>query len=673
MTHDWLAGRLGCRLDGLAALAGRRAGAGFFWRVCWPAWHGLALACLLMARAAAADTVPLVLQGTAVSWLRDPGGHLDIAQVAAAGSFEPLRGSLRAGRSPDAFWLRVVLPEEARGSGPLLEVSAGGLADVRLYQAERGGGWAERLGGNALPFHQRELPVRGAVFRLAQPRPGDVLYLRVRSAQAMAAELRLWPEPALQAAAGAGTLGAGMYLGLMLTVVLFNVAGWLVTQRSLYGFFALFVAAGTVRWFVSGGLAGQFLFPAGPIVPQPLADALLGLQALCANVFRARLLQLRERAPRLLRYFHGMMLLSAAAMAAAFTGHFTAVMTLLYLGTLAGHLLSIPVYAGLWRTGGPAGRLIVAALMMYGAMLLPGMLGALGLVPLHAFTLRMAQLVDLPAVLALHLVIVLRMRDAERERNLARLQASHAVAASQRERDAREEQGRLLAMMAHEVRTPVAVIDAAAYSLRLLDDGRADRPDRAQRDSRYQSIRLAVRRLTLLSELAEARERMAHGEERLRAAPLDLPALSREVLATLEPRAAARIVLDVPAEAGGEALPPLAADARLLHFALLNLIDNALKYAHAWTVVRIEIAARDDMGRRGVAWRIRDRGPGVPPGKEEAIFEKFHRLDELAGHPGLGLGLPLARKIAELHGGSLRYEPDWRAGACFALWLPEAA
>jgi len=664
MIHDWLAGRLGCRPEWGAAPARRRVGAGCL----RPAWRGLALACLLMARAAAADDGPLLLQGTAVSWLRDPGGRLGIAQVAAAGGFAPLRGSLRAGRSQDAFWLRVVLPPAVRDSGHLLEVSPGGLADVRLYEG-RGGAWRERPGGGAVPFRQREMPVRGAVFWLARPRPGDVLYLRIRTGQAMAAELRLWREPALQAAAGVATLGAGMYLGLMLTVALFNLAGWLVTRRGLYGLFALFVAAGALRWFVSGGLAGQFLFPAGPAVPQPLADALLALQALCANLFRIRLLQLRERAPRLLRYFQGLVLLGALAVAAAPTGHFTAAMRLLYAATLAGHVLSVPVYASLWRTGGAAGRLIVAALLLYCVVLLPAMLGALGLVPLHPLALQAAQLVDLPAVLALHLVLMLRMRDAERERNQAMLQASHAVAATERERGAREEQDRLLAMMAHEVRTPVAVIDAAAHSLRLLDDAR---PDRAQRDSRYQSIRLAVRRLTLLSELAEARERLAPGDGHQPAEPFDLHGLSRQVLATLEPQAAARVALAVRAGPAGEAPPQLAGDARLMHFALLNLVDNALKYAYPDTAIRIDIAARGHLGRRGVAWRIRDHGPGVPPGKEEAIFEKFQRFDERAGHPGLGLGLPLARRIAELHGGALRCEPDWRAGACFALWLPEA-
>ncbi|WP_454719736.1 MULTISPECIES: sensor histidine kinase [Cupriavidus] len=625
-----------------------------------------------MAHASAADDGPLVLQGEAVSWLRDPGGRFGVAQVAAAGGFAPLRGVLRASRSQDTFWLRVVLPPAASDSGHLLEVSPGGLADVRLYEADRAGLWRERLGGNAVPFRQREVPVRGAVFRLARPRPGDVLYLRIRTGQAMAAELRLWHEPVLAAAAGAATLGAGMYLGLMLTVALFNGVGWLVTRRGLYGFFALFVAAGALRWFVSGGLAGQFLLPGGPVVPPPLADALLACQALCANLFRSRLLELRERAPRLLRYFQGMALLSAVAVAAAPTGYFTAAMRLLYAGALAGHVLSAPLYASLWRSGGPAGRLIVGALMMYCAVLLPGMLGALGLVPLHPLALQAAQAVDLLAALALHLVLVLRMRDAERERNQARLQASHAIAVSERERGARKEQGRLLAMMAHEVRTPVAVIDAAAHGLRLLDDAG---PGCVQRDSRYQSIRHAVRRLTLLSELAEARERLVPGEEHMEAAPFDLPGLSRQVLATLEPQAAARIALNVRvgAQAGGEALPRLAGDARLMHFALLNLIDNALKYAYPETAIRIDIAAGGHLGRHGVAWCIRDQGPGVPPGKEDAIFEKFHRLDTGAGHPGLGLGLPLSRRIAELHGGSLRCEPGWRAGACFALWLPEAA
>ena len=72
----------------------------------------------------------------------------------------------------------------------------------------------------------------------------------------------------------------------------------------------------------------------------------------------------------------------------------------------------------------------------------------------------------------------------------------------------------------------------------------------------------------------------------------------------------------------------------------------------------------------GVGWHIEDSGPGVPPGMEERIFEKYTRLGESSGTAGLGLGLYLVRHIVEHHGGSVRAEIGRSMGAGFIVWLP---
>lgn len=108
-------------------------------------------------------------------------------------------------------------------------------------------------------------------------------------------------------------------------------------------------------------------------------------------------------------------------------------------------------------------------------------------------------------------------------------------------------------------------------------------------------------------------------------------------------------------------------------FAVLNLIDNAIKYSTPETPVHISITP--DAAGTGVNWRIRNAGRQIPAGNEKRLFEKYHRLDETSAQPGLGLGLPISRQIVEKHAGRLtleRSDPDWQ-GACFCIWLPEAA
>jgi two-component system sensor histidine kinase KdpD len=95
---------------------------------------------------------------------------------------------------------------------------------------------------------------------------------------------------------------------------------------------------------------------------------------------------------------------------------------------------------------------------------------------------------------------------------------------------------------------------------------------------------------------------------------------------------------------------------------LVNLLGNAIKYAPARSTVRITITSRE--GR--VAYRVEDEGPGVPPGDVERIFDIYvTKADEESR--GLGLGLPLSRRLARLLGGGLHAVSRPDKGGCFVL------
>ena len=97
-----------------------------------------------------------------------------------------------------------------------------------------------------------------------------------------------------------------------------------------------------------------------------------------------------------------------------------------------------------------------------------------------------------------------------------------------------------------------------------------------------------------------------------------------------------------------------------------NLIDNAVKYSAAGDTV--EIAASALNGR--VVVEVHDRGPGIPREQQRLIFEKFGRATGGTAKPGTGLGLFIARSIAEAHGGTLEVQSLPGQGATFTLELP---
>jgi signal transduction histidine kinase len=97
----------------------------------------------------------------------------------------------------------------------------------------------------------------------------------------------------------------------------------------------------------------------------------------------------------------------------------------------------------------------------------------------------------------------------------------------------------------------------------------------------------------------------------------------------------------------------------------MNLISNSIKYAAGYP---IEVSARRD-GEQAVL-RVRDRGPGIPEADISRIFERFERAGSSHNYGGMGIGLYVARQIAEAHGGTIVASNATDGGACLIVRLP---
>jgi two-component system sensor histidine kinase KdpD len=113
-------------------------------------------------------------------------------------------------------------------------------------------------------------------------------------------------------------------------------------------------------------------------------------------------------------------------------------------------------------------------------------------------------------------------------------------------------------------------------------------------------------------------------------------------------------------------LPLINVDAVLIERVLCNLLENAAKYTPGGTTIDIE--AHADSQFLNVV--VSDNGPGLPAGREEAIFEKFTRGERESSTPGIGLGLAICRAIVEAHGGTIRAETTPKGGAAFRFTIP---
>ncbi|MHC5264082.1 sensor histidine kinase [Streptomyces sp. UC4497] len=210
-----------------------------------------------------------------------------------------------------------------------------------------------------------------------------------------------------------------------------------------------------------------------------------------------------------------------------------------------------------------------------------------------------------------------------------------------------ERQRRFVADASHELRSPIASLrtqlEVGAAHPELLDvDGAVEDTVRLQE--------LAAD-LLLLARL-DAGEKPGGGE-------VDLGALVREELSQ-------RVGDRVPVAVDVAAVPQVSGSRGQLARVLGNLVDNAQRHARAG--VRVAVRAED--GR--VLLRVADDGQGVPEDERERIFERFVRLDDARTRDGggAGLGLAIARDVAERHGGSLTVRSAPEGGALFELALP---
>ncbi|HFZ1095194.1 TPA: two-component system sensor histidine kinase KdpD [Klebsiella oxytoca] len=218
----------------------------------------------------------------------------------------------------------------------------------------------------------------------------------------------------------------------------------------------------------------------------------------------------------------------------------------------------------------------------------------------------------------------------------------------------------LLAALSHDLRTPLTVLfgQAEILTLDLASEGSKHAP---QANEIRQHVLNTTRLVNNLLDMA----RIQSGGFNLHKEWLTLEEVVGSALRMLEPGLGGRhIQLDLP-----DPLLLVHVDGPLFERVLINLLENAVKYTGPQA--QIGIAAHVDPHH--LLLEVWDNGPGIPPGQEQAIFDKFARGNKESAIPGVGLGLAICQAIVEVHGGTISAESRPQGGACFRVTLPREA
>lgn len=603
----------------------------------------VAVAPVLTVQASAADD--LVVDR---AWLEDPAATLSLADVISQ-PFTPAGLMLTRGYTASAHWLRVkVGPGD--GSPVVLRVRPTYLDRVELHEPDPDapGQWRTRVTGDRTPFMERDLPSAALGFTVRPDGPETTYYLRLATASTSLLHVEALPPQIAALRDLRIDVSEILILGLLLWILFWTASDFVARRDPVVGCFAV-----NQLFFISYNVLimgyGALIFPSAPV---GFVDKLTSVVVIATPLFSLltnRLLLRQFDLHPIARW----MLNALIALTVVAMGLLAAGLTLqaLKLNAIVVALIVplLPVLAFSTRREAPPGRRALWIVYMIQAVsLFLTMLPLLGLLPATTWNLDANIIHGLLSDLPMFVLLALRSR-AERQRGLeAQIGLDLTRRQLELQRTQFDLQNRFMAMLTHELRTPLSVIRMAVGTAKV------DGEPRQLIDDAFRNMADIIDRCTFADRMDQQRLDVTR-------APVDVGSVLRVVIGASP--GAGRVRLDA------EDLPELASDAQLIKVAVQNLIDNALKYSPADSL--IEVSAREEAGERGPGVRIAVANLCGPAGTPDAaqVFEKFYRGPKARMKSGSGLGLYIVHGIATLLGGSVSYEiRDERAR--FSLWLP---
>ncbi len=612
------------------------------------------------------EDVPVIkLNNGKLSFFRDPSGSLhlkDIQKAHSQGEFKPLKGNLSAGYVQDTFWLHLSLKRVS--SYPKdwwLEVLPPYLDNIQLFHINTLNQLDHRRSGDFMPQADKEDNYRGSLFKLALDVGTHEIYIKLKTTSTMVAMVNLWQPKAFGEHLRNSYFLFGLYFSLILTVLIFNMVNFILSRRIIFIVYVFYLALNSIQWLGILGFISEFVFQSQPLFANLTLGISLSLSAAMAFVFFTLLFELKTYHPYIYRFnLFGTIFSIATAIATPLGYYQIFAPWMLFIAIASISLAPWPIIR-LWRSQEVWARLLAVAHLFFVTLVSLNILGSLALIPFNELTVYAGMASNTFHLSILHFGIMLHYIKIENNHKKSIEKSMRVEQQFLLEKAHNKEQSQLLSMITHEIRTPMTVISAANESLRLIDE--IEQITDENRSRRYDRIQKSIMRMNLVMEMAQLQtdEKASFFEVK----SFDIYLLTKEVTNLCGSDAEKRIILDY-----SERKIWLEGDVKRIKIALLNLVDNSLKYSNVNTPIIIKINPIDHDGSLGIQWTIEDQGVGIPHSMEHKIFEKYQRGDERMKLPGMGLGLFLVSEIIQRHGGHINVKNSMLGGAVFTLWLP---
>jgi signal transduction histidine kinase len=572
-------------------------------------------------------------------FLIDHSGDLNINTALASGDWKARTSAKGFGFIGHPVWLRyrITIPEASHQEW-LLESNNTLIESVQVYyQAQPEQPWQMQEAGRVVPHSQWPFNTSAPVFRIDLPPGEHLLVLRLHTRNSLSTRLLIWERESYNEASRYESLINGWYFGSYVLMILFQYFFWLITRDRFTKYYIPYTITVFLITLTQAGI------PANTFdISSTIATNYVGL-VLCAGLyfgarFSRSILNLAQHYPRL-DYCYRVTIPAVCALSvlAILCGVYWLGAGTVQLLTLLWIIVSLAISARLSLKGNLDATFYLLAFVLFDIGVFVRFLRNLGLISPNLVSDYNLGLTAIVHTLLMSLLIFYRFSLQQKTLEF--------------EQKARREQGDFIAMIAHEFRTPLAIINTTIQQL-------ASNPQQpeARFSARCQNIRNASQRLSRLINDFLLTERFEKGHDMVIFEPYSPSALLQDCMAEFP---------EARFELAASALPEiLYGDFALLKVALYNLLANAQYHAQPESTILLQVEDTPNL----LVLRICNEGLPIPPEELPRLFEKYFRGREARNRTGAGLGLYLTRKIVGLHHGSVTASSE--AGlTCFKVCL----
>lgn len=581
------------------------------------------------------------------------------------------------------FWYKIVLPATDDVTEKWLQIDPVYLDYINFYQVNEDGSYVKQSSGIQIEEKVKPFVYRFPIFKVAlQQDQQTILYLQMKSSIGQLLAARLW-QPALFMNHEANIqLGWGVFFGICILLIMASLWFEGVIRDGVYGAFSLYVFSTITLTLAATGWLFQWVYHFFGVFIFPIVTLSLIWLQFASIQFLLKFLSINLIKPKVYQSSLKILLVYSLLMSA---GMFTDYASMLIQGhyVIVG-LIVLPGFLfiarkEIWYNNNPLRN----AFLMIGSIVIVSsvvsILSLLHLLPYNDYIAGTPTVSTLFLFLLIFYTLSKRYKELSEEKDLATRRLLEITQNSEQtlkrlvdiktkdlseakvkvekslhaERLSYQEQRNFIAMVSHEFRTPLAIIDATLQNLLRIEE---DTP----LQTKLQKINRSTERLTSLMSNYLSQDRLDIFLQGINASWFDmLPIIKEEEIVAkgLVPNNSFEIVI--------EGNTQVYADKDILKLVLHTLLENAIKYTPEGTHIRIHFHTQSN----GWLIDVIDNGPGIDD-EGELIFEKFYRGRTSSKKVGTGLGLTLARNLMRLQKGDLSLLNTAEQGCCFRMYIP---